>query len=59
MGFVMSGNRKKRKTSEDAKTGKKGFDTLKEEKMLRETEIVEKFREMIQERRGLGTGLLK
>ena len=55
----MSGNRKKRKTSEDAKTGKKGIDTLKEEKMLRETEIVEKFREMIQERRGLGTELLK
>ena len=54
MGFVMSGNRRKRKTSDDGKNGKnKGVGALKEEKMLRETEIVNKFREMIQERKGL------
>lgn len=50
MGFVMSGKRKKRRISDDGK--KRGPGALKEEKLVREREIVSKFREMIEERRG-------
>jgi hypothetical protein len=52
MGFVMSGNRRKRKNdSTDDTSTKAGLMLQKEEKALRETEIVARFREMIQERK--------
>jgi hypothetical protein len=52
MGFVMSGNRRKRKSeaTDDVST-KAGLLLQKEEKALREIEIVARFREMIQERK--------
>jgi hypothetical protein len=55
MGFVMSGKRRKRKNSEDTK--KRGPGALKEEKLVREREIVSKFREMVEERRGSRGGI--
>jgi NF-kappa-B-activating protein C-terminal domain len=55
MGFVMSGNRRKRKQNQqtvDEISKKAGYKLAKEEKALRETELVARFKEMIQERRG-------
>ena len=59
MGFVMSGNRRKRKHQQqslDEASRKAGFKLQKEEKALRETELVARFKEMIQERKGQSNG---
>lgn len=50
----MSGNRRKRKHQQNADEAsrKANFKLQKEEKALRETELVARFKEMIQERKG-------
>jgi len=51
MGFVMSGNRRKKHSTDEA--SKKGdFTSQKEERALREMELVARFKEMIEERKG-------
>jgi hypothetical protein len=54
MGFVMSGNRRKRKYQQnvDEASKKSDFKSKKEEKALKETELVARFKEMIEERKG-------
>ena len=54
MGFVMSGNRRKKKqpaAAMDEASKKAGYLLLKEEKQLRETELVARFKEMIENRK--------
>lgn len=53
MGFVMSGNRRKRKHQQNADevSKKADFKVQKEEKALREMELVARFKEMIQNRK--------
>ena len=53
MGFVMSGNRRKRKHQQtaDEVSKKADFKVQKEEKALREMELVARFKEMIQNRK--------
>ena len=53
MGFVMSGKRRKRKLQTDD-PAQKLFGLSKEQKALKETELVARFKEMIEERKGNG-----
>jgi NF-kappa-B-activating protein C-terminal domain len=52
MGFVMSGSRRKSKQQAEDASKKTGLILQKEDKALRETELVARFKEMIQERKG-------
>jgi len=54
MGFVMSGNRRKKNQPAgpmDEASRKAGYQLLKEEKQLRETELVARFKEMVENRK--------
>jgi len=53
MGFVMSGNRRKKKQppAVDEASRKAGYKIHKEERQLRETELVARFKEMIENRK--------
>jgi hypothetical protein len=48
MGFVMSGSRKQKKESTDATSRTAGFKVQKAERQIRETELMAKFKEMIE-----------
>lgn len=57
MGFVMSGNRRKKKQTPaaDEALKKAGYRIQKEERQLRETELVARFKEMIENRKASDT----
>ena len=53
MGFVMSGNRRKKKQppTTDEVSKKAGYKLQKEERQMREIELVARFKEMIEQRK--------
>jgi uncharacterized protein (UPF0303 family) len=56
MGFVMSGKRRKKKAAKqvDKSSRKAGLQQAKEEKELKESELVAKFKEMVQGYKDVG-----